>query len=57
MWCAAYYTDIEKDLCSKVAVQSSDFHLDIESQALHKEEYVHERKLEEALRTYNKQFF
>ena len=53
MWCATYYTDIEKDLCNKVVVQSSDFHLDIESQALHKEEYVHERELDEALSTCN----
>ena len=54
MWCAACYTDIEKHLCNKVAVQSSDFHLDIENQALHKEEYVHERELDEALSTFNK---
>ena len=57
MWCAAYYTDTEKDLCSKVVVQSSDFHLDIVNQALYKEEYVHKRKLDEALSTYNKQNF
>ena len=49
MWCAAYYTDIEKDVCNKVAVQNGNFHLDIESQALRKEEYVHEREPDEAL--------
>ena len=55
MWCAAYYTDIEKDVCNKVVVQHSNFHWDIESQALHKEAYVHEHELDEALSTYKKQ--
>ena len=56
MWCEAYFTNIEKDVCNKVVVQysTSDFDWDIESQALHKEEYVHGRELDEALSTCNK---